>query len=183
MWVPWEEDDPVVWHYPGRKSVGYFGAVRLRDGKSLFRKEPEMFNGETFWAFLRQLETASQENGRRVVVIADNSKYHHAKLHAAWRLERQGRFSLDFLPPYSPELNPIERVWKRTRRNGLHNAYFPRLALVTESVEKNSSAGRNRIQNLHIVPSYGPQSMMTVSIAGTLTFEATSDTRHGTRSH
>ena len=83
-----------------------------------------------------QLETASQENGRRVVVIADNSKYHHAKLHAAWRLERQGRFSLDFLPPYSPELNPIERVWKRTRRNCLHNAYFPRLALVAESVEK-----------------------------------------------
>jgi hypothetical protein len=83
MWVPWEEDDPVVWHYAGRKSVGYFGGVRLRDGKSLFRKEPEMFNGETFWAFLPQLETASQENGRRVVVIADNSKYHHAKLHAA----------------------------------------------------------------------------------------------------
>lgn len=136
MWVPWEEDDPVVWHYPGRKSVGYFGAVRVRDGKSLFRKEPEMFNGETFWAFLRQLETASQENGRRVVVIADNSKYHHAKLHAAWRLERQGRFVLDFLPPYSPELNPIERVWKRTRRNCLHNAYFPRLTLVAESVEK-----------------------------------------------
>src|SRR5438034_3701942 len=26
------------------------------------------------------------------------------------------RFALDFLPPYSPELNPIERVWKLTRR-------------------------------------------------------------------
>lgn len=136
MWVPWEEDDPVVWHYPGRKSVGYFGAVRVRDGKSLFRREPAMFNGETFWAFLRQLESASQEPGKRVVVIIDNAKYHHAKLHAVWRLEQQEQFCLDFLPPYSPELNPIERAWKRTRRNCLHNVYFPRLALVTETVEK-----------------------------------------------
>ena len=165
MWVPWEEDDPVLWHYPGRKSVGYFGAVRLRDGKSLFRKEPEMFNGETFWAFLRQLETASQENGRRVVVIADNSKYHHAKLHTAWRLERQGRFSLDFLPPYSPELNPIERVWKRTRRNCLYNAYFPRLPWSQNRSKNNSSAGRNRMQNLHNSVSFDPQSIMAVSIA------------------
>lgn len=137
---------PLCGITPGSKSVRYFGAVRVRDGKSLFRKEPEMFNGETFWAFLRQLETASQENGRRVIVIADNSKYPHAKLHAAWRLERRGRFGLDFLPPYSPELNPIKRVWKRTRRNCLHNAYFPRLALVSQNRSKNnSSAGRNRM--------------------------------------
>ena len=135
MWVPWEEEDPVVWHYPGRKSVGYYGAVRLRDGKGLFRQEPEMFDGATFWVFLRQLESASQETGRRVIVIIDNAKYHHAKLHAEWRAEKTGRFALDFLPPYSPELNPIERVWKRTRRNCLHNVYFPKLAKVMETVE------------------------------------------------
>jgi hypothetical protein len=136
MWVPWEEDDPVLWHYPGRKSVGYYGAVRLRDGKGLFRQEPEMFDGATFWAFLRQLESASREADRRVIVIIDNAKYHHAKLHAAWREEQQARFTLDFLPPYSPELNPIERVWKRTRRNRLHNVYFPKLAMVVGTIEE-----------------------------------------------
>jgi transposase len=136
MWVPWEEEDPVLWHYPGRKSVGYYGAVRLRDGKGLFRQEPGMFDGATFWSFLRQLESASQEVGRRVIVIIDNAKYHHAKLHANWRQAQSGRFDLDFLPPYSPELNPIERVWKRTRRNRLHNVYFPKLARVVETVEE-----------------------------------------------
>jgi len=136
VWVPWEEDDPVLWHYPGRKSVGYYGAVRLRDGKGLFRKEPEMFDGMTFWSFMRQLESASKEVGRRVMVIIDNAKYHHAKLHVGWRQEHQGLFALDFLPPYSPELNPIERVWKRTRRNRLHNIYFPKLELVVEAVEE-----------------------------------------------
>lgn len=136
MWVPWEEDDPVLWHYPGRKSVGYYGAVRLREGKGFFRPESGMFDGTTFWGFLPQLESASREPDRRVIVIIDNAKYHHAKLHAGWREEHQGQFLLDFLPPYSPELNPIERVWKRTRRNCLHNAYFPKLAMVVEKVEE-----------------------------------------------
>jgi DDE superfamily endonuclease len=135
MWVPWEEEDPVVWHYPGRKSVGYYGAVRLRDGKGFFRQESAMFDAVTCWNFLRQLERESQAPGRRVIVIIDNAKYHHAKLHEGWRQEQQGRFDLDFLPPYSPELNPIERVWKRTRRNCLHNTYFPKLAMVVEKVE------------------------------------------------
>ena len=136
MWVPWEEEDPVMWHYPGRKSVGYYGAVRLRDGQGLFRREVGMFDGMTCWDFLCQLERVSREPGRRVIVIIDNAKYHHAKLHASWRARRQEQFALDFLPPYSPELNPIERVWKRTRRNCLHNTYFAKLALVVEKVEQ-----------------------------------------------
>jgi len=42
---------------------------------------------------------------------------------------------LDYLPPYSPELNPIERVWKLTRRLCVHNRYFPTLEEVIEVVE------------------------------------------------
>jgi hypothetical protein len=43
MWIPLEVDDPVVLHHPTRKSVGYFGAVRLRDGKFLFQREATCF--------------------------------------------------------------------------------------------------------------------------------------------
>ncbi len=136
MWVPWEDEDPVVWHYPGRKSVGYFGAVRLRDGLGLFQKESGMFDGLTFWSFLRQLHSVSTQEGRRVVVIIDNAKYHHAKLHQEWRTERAATFFLDYLPPYSPELNPIERVWKRTRRNCVHNVYFSALRFLVEKVDE-----------------------------------------------
>src|SRR5271157_1210453 len=60
---------------------------------------------------------------------------HHARLHRQWREERAAEFVLDYLPPYSPELNPIERVWKLTRRLGLHNRYFPLLQPVTTTVE------------------------------------------------
>ena len=136
MWVPREETDPVLWHYPGRTSVGYFGAVRLRDGRGLFQKETGMFEGATFWPFLQRLRLASAASGRTVIVITDNAKYHHAKLHQAWRQEQAPAFSLDYLPPYSPELNPIERVWKRTRRNCVHNVYFPTLHHLVERVEE-----------------------------------------------
>jgi len=70
-----------------------------------------------------------------VVVITDNAKYHHAKLHADWRTQQVPKFVMDFLPPYSPELNPIERLWKLTRRLCLHNRYFPTLEDVVKSVE------------------------------------------------
>lgn len=135
MWVPPEEKDPVLLHHPGRKSVGYFGALRLRDGKFTYRQELESFNAETCWDFLSMLRRVSLRTGRKVVVLLDNVKYHHARLHLEWRQEHAKRFELAFLPAYSPELNPIERVWKLVRRLRLHNRYFPELAQIIDSVE------------------------------------------------
>ena len=135
MWIAPEDKDPVVRHHPTRKSVGYFGAVRLRDGKLVVRQEKECFNAQTFWDFLQQLLPISAMEGRRVVVISDNAKYHHANLHKEWRAEHSAGFSLDFLPPYSPQLNPIERVWKLLRRLRLHNRYFESLQMVVDAVE------------------------------------------------
>lgn len=135
MWVPPEEKDPVLLHHPTRKSVGYFGAVRLRDGKLVCQREEEKFNAMTFHRFLKRLRQASSRSGRRVVLIADNARYHHAKLHADWRNNQAPHFVLDFLPPYSPDLNPIERLWKLARKLCLHNRYFPTLGDVVQSVE------------------------------------------------
>ena len=139
MWVPPEDKDPVLLHHPTRKSVGYFGAVRLRDGKLVFRREEKKFNAVTSHAFLKHLRQTSSRSGRRVVVIIDNARYHHAKLHADWRSQQAPQFVLDFLPPYSTDLNPIERLWKLTRKLCLHNRYFPALEDVVQSVESKFS--------------------------------------------
>ena len=136
MWIPPEVQDPICRHHPTRKSVGFFGAVRLRDGRLITCRELARFDGDTCWAFLRHLECRSRVQGKRVVVITDNAKYHHAKLHADWRQEHEPDFHLHFLPPYSPQLNPIERVWKLTRRSCLHNQYFPELESVVRAVDE-----------------------------------------------
>lgn len=134
MWIPPEMRDPVLRHAPTRKSVGYWGAVRLRDGRFVSRREADSFNAQTCQDFLAQLYRASRGR-RQVVVISDNARYHHAALHRAWREARAPRFAVNFLPPYSPELNPAERVWKLTRRLCLHNRYFATLDEVIAAVE------------------------------------------------
>ncbi len=53
--MPAEVKDPILLHAPTRKSVGYFGAVRLRDGKLLTKREEKVFDAETFWQFLKLL--------------------------------------------------------------------------------------------------------------------------------
>jgi transposase len=135
MWVPPEVKKPVLLHHPTRKSVGYFGAVRVRDGKMVVMREDESFNGETFFKFMKRLKRRSTRSGRKVVLVLDNARFHHAKLHKEWRSLNDRTFQLLYLPPYSPDLNPIERVWKVTRRLCLHNRYFPTLTEVTQIVE------------------------------------------------
>jgi transposase len=80
-----------------------------------------------------------------VALIIDNAKYHHANLHRTWRQEQAPDFVLDYLPPYSPDLNPIERVWKLVRKLRLHDEYFPTLQTVIDAVESQFAkwGGRN----------------------------------------
>jgi len=99
MWVPPEMKDPVVYHHPTRRCVGYFGAVRLRDGKFLYRRETGRFNGESFWEFLRFLREASAIHGRRVVMISDNVNYHTGDkmLSGVWKIPVPGETAVDVI--------------------------------------------------------------------------------------
>jgi len=132
MWVPAEIKDPVLQHAPTRKSVACFGAVSLRTGKFV-RATCAVFNAETFAVFLNKL-LRHRTRGRRMVVVLDNARYHHAVLLAPLLRKYRDVLSLLFLPPYSPQLAPIERVWKLARRLATHNRYFATLADVLDAV-------------------------------------------------
>ncbi len=133
MWVPREDHDPIVFHAPTRKSVALFGAVNLRRGVLTTMFAPQ-FNAITFEAFLRLLLRHRSCSREKMVVILDNAKYHHATVLAPFLEPRRPFFQLDFLPPYSPDLNPIERVWKYLRKLATHNKYFPQLDQLTQAV-------------------------------------------------
>ena len=55
-----------------------------------------------------------------IVLVLDNAAIHKAKAVTAFA-QSESRLSLVYLPPYSPELNPIERVWAYVKRNILGN--------------------------------------------------------------
>ncbi len=109
-------------------------------GRCACARESDRFNGQSFWDFLRLLQEQSQKQGKRVMVISDNARYHHAKMHKTWRDEQSPGFALDYLPPYSPDLNPVERVWKLTRKLCFHDQYFPTFDSVIVTVEKQFKA-------------------------------------------
>lgn len=132
MWVPPEIRDPVVMHASTRKSVACFGAVNLSTGRFVTRFCP-VFNGETFEAFLRHL-LRHRRRGKRMIAVLDNAKYHHARSLAPLLHKYRRVLTLLFLPPYSPQLSPIERVWKLARRLATHNQYFPTLPAVLDAV-------------------------------------------------
>jgi len=132
MWIPPEDIDPVVLQEPTRKSIGVFGAVRISDGCLVTSRE-KTFNNISFLQFLKKLLPIRKPD-RKMVVVLDNARWHHAKALTPWLTENQDVLSLDYLPPYSPDLNNIERIWKLTRKLCTHNRYFAILEDVAETV-------------------------------------------------
>lgn len=83
MWIPPEVQHPVCLHAPTRKSISYFGAVRLKDGKLVMSPPDGMFDACTCWNFYRRMARIAKSSGRKIVMIIDNARYHHASLHKA----------------------------------------------------------------------------------------------------
>ena len=59
--------------------------------------------------------------------MLDNAGYHHAVLVREWVEANADKIELHFLPPYSPDLNAAEHVWRLTKRTTTHNRHFPAL--------------------------------------------------------
>ncbi len=132
MWAP-KGQQPRVLSPSVRHKVGFFGALNLKTG-CLLTQEAPTFSAETFGGFTRYLLESTQG---KIYLILDNAKWHRAKILKDFFEYNQNRLVRIFLPPYSPELNPVERVWRITRRQVTHNRYFPsvedlRIALVSQ---------------------------------------------------
>jgi len=134
MWIPPEEMDPIVLHAPTKKSMSLFGAVYASTGK-MVSMTTGVFNAETFLMFLKRI-LKTRRKGRKIILIVDNARYHHAIMIKPWLNKNKNKIQLLFLPAYSPNLNHIERVWKMARRICTHNRYFATLGEVIDCVGK-----------------------------------------------
>jgi transposase len=132
MWIPPEIKDPILLHAPTRKSIACFGAVNLSTGQ-LVRMTCKVFNAETFQRFLKRV-LYYRTRRHRMILVLDNARYHHAVLLRPFLRQHTAQLRLLFLPPYSPQLASIERVWKLTRRLATHNRYFATLGEVLQAV-------------------------------------------------
>ena len=122
---------PKVASFPGRAKVSLSGFVELgADNGRLFIDSPERFTWATTIASIRgYLATSAPEDKRGIWMILDNAPWHRKAKRLISELEeyRDIRERVSFLdiPPYSPDLNPIEQVWRVARREVTHNRFFP----------------------------------------------------------
>ena len=115
-------EQPRVSTFGMRKTAHVFGAVSLERRPRFVHQFAERFSGATFLEFLQHLVACFR---RKVFLVIDNGPCHN--LDAAgkeWLAANRHRIELFRLPPYSPELNPIEGVWKTTKRTTTHNRFF-----------------------------------------------------------
>ena len=105
-----------------RKSAKILGAIELYRARFHYQRD-EVFNAETYLAFLK-LKIVRSYRRQGAILIQDNASYHKETEVWAWFKDNRHWLEVHQLPSYSPELNPTERLWQHTRKNGTHNRYF-----------------------------------------------------------
>jgi len=125
MWVPPEEVDSILSMHSLERGSGIFGTVCVSDGR-LMTSPKEKFNAETFLSFLRQLLHHRRRNRKMNCRPGQRPLASHG-IDPALVDKKSAGIPACFLPPYSPELNAMEWVWKINRRLCTHNRYFPAL--------------------------------------------------------
>ncbi|MBF0206078.1 MAG: IS630 family transposase [Oligoflexia bacterium] len=104
-----------------RESVKIFGCVDILSSKFLYQKDT-VFNAKTYICFLEKI--ARNFHRQRLYYIQDNASYHKDAEVWAWFSDNRYWFTVYNLPPYSPQDNAAEPLWKYTRKVGTHNRYF-----------------------------------------------------------
>jgi transposase len=87
----------------------------------LIVSEHEMLDAHAFIALMERLE-AINEMAEVIYIVLDNARY-YKNIDVKTYVETS-RIQLLFLPPYSPNLNLIDRVWKFLKQKLLYNRYF-----------------------------------------------------------
>ena len=117
------------WCFPGlrptvpchhiREYYYAYGAVEPRTGESFFLILPTC-NTDCMNVFLKGLSETYPDD--RIVLVCDGATWHRSNA-----LVIPDNITLFFLPPATPEMNPIEQIWKEIRKRGFRNEIFSSL--------------------------------------------------------
>ena len=107
---------PVIRLSAKRTSTNMISAI-TNQGKVRFQIYDGRMNASQLIEFLRRLIKDAQ---RKVILILDNLRVHHAKLVKAWLAKQAEKIDVFYLPAYSPELNPDEYL-NCDLKSGVHS--------------------------------------------------------------
>jgi transposase len=120
-WAP-RGQTPVLRHPFNWKRLSLAGALAYEpdgsDAHLFFELRPGAYNDETLIAFLSELNEVEQRN---VLLIWDGLPSHRSRRMSDWIASQRHWLSVERLPGYAPDLNPIENVWGNLKSQELAN--------------------------------------------------------------
>jgi len=108
---------PILTHPAKKFKINMISAI-TNTGKTMFSLYDESINVDRFIEFLQKVIDSSD---KKVYMIVDNLRVHHAKLVTEWIEEHKDKIAIFYLPPYSPEFNPDEYLNQDYKRNANKN--------------------------------------------------------------
>jgi transposase len=123
MWAPVGQQPEVPAPGKNEKKVVY-GGVDYKTGKLTYTIADSKC-GAAFLLFLIALVTAYA--GRKIRLVCDNGRFHTTKAVQQWLDQHRDEIEIYWLPPYSPSLNLIERLWGHLKRTVLANVLYQNL--------------------------------------------------------
>jgi transposase len=124
---------PMVKTSGKRKGYKVFGVIEYFTGRFWYQGLEGRLNSEAYIAFLtRVLEQTTQP----IMLIQDGAKYHTSATMQRFFALHTARLTVFQLPSYSPDYNPIEKLWKKVKKEGTHLHYFPTFEALTHTVEQ-----------------------------------------------
>ena len=105
-----------------RTRLNIMGALNLKALTSPLICEYKTINEYNVSLFLNEIRKVYPDYNQKIHVILDGAGYHRSQLVKDWA--EVVNIRLHYLPPYSPNLNPIERMWKLMNEHARNNRYF-----------------------------------------------------------
>lgn len=116
----------------GRQRYSVLGAVETRDHDLVTVRTKGSVNAQTVCQLIECV--VEKYPGEPITLVLDNARYQRCEL--VCLTAKRLNCELLFLPPYSPNLNLIERVWRLVKTRTLRNKYFPDFATFTQSIDR-----------------------------------------------
>jgi transposase len=131
VWFPRGETPRAAFFWSNKKLIT-FGA--LTNDHKFFYDFYDSQNSLTFMNFLRELFKQIDAN-KKYVMILDNAGFHKTSCVKNLLAQYSNKIYVEYIPPYSPELNPIETCWKVTKNTVTKSQYFPTIDKMQEVLE------------------------------------------------
>jgi transposase len=120
-WAP-KGQQPIIKTSGSRKGYKVFGLIEYFTGKFLAKGHEGKLNAETYQEFLKEV---MKNTRKHIILVQDNVPYHTSEEMQIFFYEHKDRMTVYQLPVYSPDYNPIEKLWKKVKQAGIHLCYFP----------------------------------------------------------